>query len=165
MKSQQPAPNSSAVRITVVNTSEQTRRVDEAIARRAYEIFERRGGLGWHELEDWRRAESEIRSRLCIGLTTSQDSVLVSFYIGRFEKDSVEIWVAPRQITICGKMVRHEKESQATHPYRGLVFRVVTVPIEIEPGRVFTRTKQNFLEIHLPMAHTEQTERISARAA
>lgn len=165
MNTIQPATAANTIRITAVNSLEQARRVDEAIARRAYEIFERRGGLGWRELEDWRTAESEIRSNLCIGLTSSEDSLLVSCNSGRFEKDSMEIWVAPRQITICGKPVRDEKQLPTAHSYRGVVFGIVALPVEIEPRRVFTKTKQNFLELHLPMVHTEQTERFPAIAA
>ena len=31
------------------------------IRRRAYEIYQERGGLSGHELEDWLQAESELR--------------------------------------------------------------------------------------------------------
>lgn len=48
------------VKIIAVDSSEQTRRVQEAVARRAYEIFERRGSASSHELEDWRQAEAEL---------------------------------------------------------------------------------------------------------
>lgn len=35
--------------------------VEEEIRRRAYELFEARGGVEGHELDDWLRAEEEIR--------------------------------------------------------------------------------------------------------
>lgn len=35
---------------------------EDEIRRRAFELFEARGGQEGHELEDWLRAESEIRS-------------------------------------------------------------------------------------------------------
>lgn len=35
----------------------------EAIARRAYELYERRGGEGGHEIEDWLQAEVELTAR------------------------------------------------------------------------------------------------------
>src|SRR5215475_11349323 len=91
------------VKVMTVSPEEQTRRREEAIARRAYEIFERRGGTGWHELEDWRQAESEIRSKLCFSISSSDDSVLIGFDAAGFEGDSVEVWIAPRQMTICWK--------------------------------------------------------------
>lgn len=34
---------------------------EDEIRRRAFELFEERGGQEGHELEDWLRAESEIR--------------------------------------------------------------------------------------------------------
>ncbi|MGH7699383.1 MAG: DUF2934 domain-containing protein [Gemmatimonadales bacterium] len=34
---------------------------EEAIRRRAYELFEQRGGEPGHEHEDWARAERELR--------------------------------------------------------------------------------------------------------
>ena len=34
------------------------------IARRAYELYEQRGGEPGHELDDWLRAESDVRERL-----------------------------------------------------------------------------------------------------
>ena len=54
-------------RVVAVPASEQTRRVAEAVARRAYEIFESRGSAPWHELEDWRQAESELVRPRCSG--------------------------------------------------------------------------------------------------
>ena len=36
--------------------------VEEEIRQRAYELFEARGGQQGHELEDWLRAEEEIKA-------------------------------------------------------------------------------------------------------
>lgn len=35
--------------------------VEEEVRKRAYELFEARGGVEGHELDDWLRAEEEIR--------------------------------------------------------------------------------------------------------
>jgi Protein of unknown function (DUF2934) len=37
--------------------------IDEAIRRRAYELYEERGRKDGHDLEDWWRAEAEIVQR------------------------------------------------------------------------------------------------------
>jgi len=39
----------------------QTPNIEDEIRRRAYELFEARGGEAGQELEDWLRAEAEIR--------------------------------------------------------------------------------------------------------
>jgi hypothetical protein len=165
-------PTTNAIRVSAVNTAEQTRRIDQTIAHRAYEIFEQRGGMGWHELDDWRQAESEIRSTLCFGLTGSDDALLVAFNIANlvafnianFEKDSVEIWVAPRQMIICGKPIAPKEKAAPSHPYHGVVFRVVALPAEVEVGRVSTSLKHNFLEVRLPRVHSRQVGRALAYA-
>jgi HSP20 family molecular chaperone IbpA len=158
--------NAKTIAVTTVNATEQARRIDETIAHRAYEIFERRGGMGWHELEDWRQAESDVRSKLCFGLTSSEDSLFVGCDVAGFEEGSVEVWVAPRQMTICGKPFgpKEQTAKSETHPYRGVVFRVVSLPVEVEPGRVLISLERNFLEIHLSTVHSKQESHVRAQA-
>jgi len=140
------------ITVTEVSAAEQRRRIDQAIARRAYEIFESRGGGGWHELEDWRQAEAEIRCRLCFGLTTSVESVRVGCDGGSFEKGSMELWVAPRQLTICGKPLFPKLLPSGSAPvYRGTVFRVIVLPAVIDPKGVFAHWKSSHLELRLPI--------------
>lgn len=142
----------STIRTSEVNAAEQRRRIDQAIARRANEIFEGRGATGWHELEDWRQAESEVQSNFCFGLTTSIDAVLVAFNAASFETESIELWVAPRQITVCGKPLgANVSTSGPDTAYRGTVYRVIVLPAVIDPKRVFMRWKSSFVEIQLPI--------------
>jgi hypothetical protein len=47
------------VKLTITDANEQMRRVQEAVAHRAYAIFESRGSGSSHELQDWRQAESD----------------------------------------------------------------------------------------------------------
>ena len=46
---------------TKLAASDETRNIEDEIRRRAYELFEARGGEDGQELEDWLRAEEEIR--------------------------------------------------------------------------------------------------------
>jgi Protein of unknown function (DUF2934) len=41
--------------------------IHEMIARRAYAIYEGRGHVCGHEIEDWLQAESEVVSPVCVG--------------------------------------------------------------------------------------------------
>ena len=164
MNAQATALAENTVTVTRVSSAEQARRIDEAIAHRAYEIFERRGGLGWHELEDWRQAEAEIRSKLCIGVTSSDDALGVSCDIAGFEMGTVAIWAAPRQITISGKPISRWEPAARPNPYHGIVFRVVPLRLEVEPSRVVTTLKRHFLEIHLPIVRSRQEDLARAHA-
>src|ERR1700739_4732659 len=90
------APSHEAkVPIIPVDPQEQNRRIEAAIAARAYEIFEKRGGMGWHELEDWRKAEAEVRSKLCVGITTQDPAIFIGTDAAGFELGTLEVWVAP----------------------------------------------------------------------
>ncbi len=46
---------------TKLAATAETPNIEEEIRRRAYELFEARGGEDGHEVEDWLRAEQEIR--------------------------------------------------------------------------------------------------------
>jgi len=137
--------------VSAVSGAEQRRRIDQAIARRAYEIFASLRCAPGHELEDWRQAESEVRSNFCFGLTTSIDSVLFECDAASFEPGSLQVWVAPRQVTLSGKPLRPKQLTSGgiASVYSGTVFRVITLPVVIDPSRVYAHWKSNFLEIRL----------------
>lgn len=164
MQPWQSTPIMGAIRAVAVDATEQARRIDQAIAQRAYEIFERRGGMGWHELEDWCRAESEVRDKLCAGVTSSDDELCVSCAVAGLEMGTIGIWAAPRQITIYGKPVLHREPAARPNPYHGIIFRVVPLPLEIEPSRIVTTLKHHFLEIHLPIVGSRHESLVRAHA-
>jgi HSP20 family molecular chaperone IbpA len=154
------------IKLMSVDSDEQARRIEEAIARHAYEIFERRGGTGWHELEDWRQAESEVRGKLCFSLSTADGSFHVGFNVAHFEEGTIEIWVAPLQLTISGKPIRKKEQTGGTAPsYERVVFRTIVLPAEIEPTRAVASAKCNFVEICLPLIHVAYAEESRAQAA
>jgi HSP20 family molecular chaperone IbpA len=160
-----PSPLETSVTIVPVAPEEQNRRIDAAIAQRAYEIFEKRGGMGWHELEDWRQAETEIRSHLCIGLTTRNHTVVIGTDAAQFDPGTIEIWAAPRQITICGKSRSHGASPVQTHANaeRHMAFRQIQLPCPVDCSGARTKLHGRFLEIQLPKAMAApQAERATA---
>ena len=65
------------VKLAITDANEQVRRMQEAVAHRAYAIFESRGSGSWHELQDWGQAESELVRPLNCGRTTVGDRLVV----------------------------------------------------------------------------------------
>jgi HSP20 family molecular chaperone IbpA len=154
-----PSTRETSVPIIPVAPEEQSRRIEAAIAARAYEIFEKRGGMGWHELEDWRQAEAEVRSKVCFGFTTGDHAVVIGTDAAGFEPGTLEIWVAPRQLTICGKT-----RAQSAHPAKPhldsrehLIFRQVQLPCEVQCAGARAHHSARFLEIQLRRAESMQT--------
>jgi hypothetical protein len=59
-----PAEFSRTVSYMVDTSSHQELPDQELIRRRAYEIFEARGGQSGHEVEDWHQAEQEVKKQM-----------------------------------------------------------------------------------------------------
>jgi hypothetical protein len=150
---------SQKLKVVAVNASEQTRRVQEAVARRAYEIFENRGSASWHELEDWHQAESELVRPRCSGQMGIDGTLWVGIEATTFDEGAIEIWVAPRQLTICGKP-RAAKLGAATNRSESCsdkeaIFHVVELTCEVDPSRVTATINGPSLEIQLRKAEAE----------
>jgi HSP20 family molecular chaperone IbpA len=161
-----PSPMAKTVKIVPVSSAEQGRRIEQHIARRAYEIFEKRGGMGWHELEDWRQAESEVRSKLFIALTRSDDSLLASCSLADLEEGTVEVWTAARQMTISGRPIHDKERARKAAPwYKGTVFRTMTLPAAVEPGQALAYVKSGFVQVRLPLVRTRCEGRSRAQRA
>ncbi|HKV24369.1 MAG TPA: DUF2934 domain-containing protein [Candidatus Acidoferrum sp.] len=138
------------VQITKLAAEEQTRRIQSAIARRAYEIFVSRGSAPWHELEDWQTAEQQLLITACHGRTMLGANLWLGTSISRFCEGSIGIWVAPRQLTIFGKPRAAKKsapDKPGALPPVETLFRVIPLPVEIDPASVSARIRGLSLEI------------------
>lgn len=156
-------------KLAILSADEQTRRMQQAVARRAYEIFERRGSASWHELEDWRQAEAELVSPLCCGRTTVDGNLWIGADAAAFQEGTTEIWVAPRKITICGKprsnKVDAHRQRIGTRPDEAMIFHVLDLPVEIDPSYVTAKFNGPSLEILLRKAQAKPPQQAPAAAA
>jgi hypothetical protein len=50
--------------------------IQDTIARRAYELFESRGSVHGHDLEDWFRSEQEALLRISISIDDFEDKLI-----------------------------------------------------------------------------------------
>jgi hypothetical protein len=155
-------------KVVILNSNEQTRNIREAVACRAYELFANRGSVGGHELEDWRQAEAELAKPLCCGLMQFEANLWVEAGTAAFQSGSVEIWVAARNITICGKPCSPPVNTgDAEHGTRGwpeIIFRVLDLPVEIDPSGTTVKLNGPSMEILFKKAKTEPEQKIKAAA-
>jgi HSP20 family molecular chaperone IbpA len=73
------------------------------IARRAYELFQARGGEHGHDWEDWFRAESEVLWPVSVSLAESAQQFSVRVNVLAFNHNELKIGVEPQRIIIFGK--------------------------------------------------------------
>jgi Protein of unknown function (DUF2934) len=165
-KGEKCAMNGKRVKLTIIGGNEQKRRMQEAVAHRAYAIFESRGSGFWHELQDWGQAESELVRPLSCGRTPLGDRLWIGTDAGIFEAGTIEIWLAPRKITICGKP-RADKGVQGIGPRfrEERIFRVLDLCLDIDPSRATAKLQGLSLEILVRKARAKPRQEARAAAA
>jgi hypothetical protein len=160
------AKNGKRVKLTIIDDSEQMRRMQEAVAHRAYAIFESRGSGSWHELQDWGQAESELVRPLNCGRTTVGDRLWIGTDARIFEQGTIEIWVAPRKITICGEP-RTDEDVQGVGPRsrEGRIFRVLDLCIDVDPSHMTAKLNGPSLEVLAKKVQARPRQEAQAAAA
>lgn len=142
------------LKITSVAPIQQRKKIHDAIARRAFEICNSRGGKAGHQLEDWKCAEAEILRPLDCGFLVCDDKLDLSTDAASFEEGEIEIWAEPRRLTICGK--KHictrgaALEKVSANRESDLIFRYLDLPFEIDPAQATARFRGRTLEIECP---------------
>lgn len=132
----------------------------DVIARRAFEIFESRGGSPGHEMEDWIRAETELLHPLPLNVSESSDAYIVRAEVPGFSSKDIEISVEPCCLSITGKRETIWEEVNAkvicSECCADHIFRALDLPSDIDTSRVRTTLKDGILTVELPKARTAE---------
>jgi HSP20 family protein len=140
---------------------ERAQHISDAIARRAFELFEARGSEHGHDREDWFRAESELLTPVPATVFDTHGGFMVRAELPGFTGKDVEVRAEPKRLIIYakkrktseqekGKAVLQEKMSDE-------VFRVLDLPHEIDPGSMTANVKNEVLEVTLGGWNREMT--------
>jgi HSP20 family molecular chaperone IbpA len=128
----------------------------EAIARRAFEIFENNGRLTGNELGNWFRAESELLHPVQLELTETDDALGVRAEVPGFEAQELEINVEPRRLTLWGNHEAREEIKKGKTIYSEScaqqIMRWVELPADVDASKTSATLKDGILSIKLPKA-------------
>jgi HSP20 family molecular chaperone IbpA len=128
----------------------------EAIARRAFEIFENDGRLIGNELGNWFRAESELLHSVHLELTETDDALGVRAEVPGFEAQELEINVEPRRLTLWGIHETGEEVKKGKTVYSEScaqqIMRWVELPADVDASKTSATLKDGILSIKLPKA-------------
>jgi HSP20 family protein len=140
-----------------------------AIARRAFEIFDNNGRWLGHELEDWFRAESELLHPVHVEITETDNNLAVRAEVPGFTIKELTIDVEPRRLTITGKHEAQEESKKGKIVYSERcarqIMRVVTLPAEVDSSKVTATLKDGVLNLELPKVPHAKTVRVEPKAA
>jgi HSP20 family molecular chaperone IbpA len=138
--------------------SKQFSRINDVIARRAFELFESHGSSPGHDLEDWLRAESELLDQVPLKVTESNGEYTVRAEVPGFGSDDLEIRVEPRCLTISGKRETRQEEDNGkmirSEWCANQIFRSLDLPSEIDTSKVSTTLKDGILTVALSKIQT-----------
>ena len=148
--------------VSVHELFEHTQDALDRIARRAYEIFERRGRVDGNDREDWLLAESEILKPVKCHVQESGDHLIVHAEVPGFRPDQIKVSLEPRLLRIGGKSETSENPNDGESVMYSLghsllpaeqIFHVAELPTAVDPSKAKVTFKEGTLEIVVPKAN------------
>lgn len=135
--------------------------IRELIARRAYELFERRGRAYGFDVDDWLWAESELLYPCSHALKESPGAIVLHAELpGIFTADQLEVSIEPRRLMVSGetKVDAIYGDDKGDHAQRvpERIFRVHNLPVEVDPSKAVATLKGQVLEVVMPKGHCGQ---------
>jgi HSP20 family molecular chaperone IbpA len=144
------------------------KQLQEAIACRAYELFESRGCTHGQDREDWLHAESELLRSVPIKVSESADSLTLQAELAGFEADEIQVSAEPWRLIISGMTSQSAKQG-TEKDFSGEVvakdvFRLINLPIEVDPKQVKAILRDGILNLTLPKVAADKMSRAEASA-
>jgi HSP20 family molecular chaperone IbpA len=125
--------------------------IQRAIARRAHELFEARGGQHGHDRDDWFRAETELLAPVSSFLTESGDALSLRVNIAGFKRTEIKASVEPRRIVLLGRsQASATARKRAGNSLPSLMRSVIDLAVEINPRKTSIQFKTGTLTFELP---------------
>jgi HSP20 family protein len=140
--------------VSVHELFEHTQDVFDVVARRAFEIFERRGRLHESDREDWFLAESELLTLVRFHLSESGERLTVRAEVPGFNRQEIKVSLEPRRLIISGKTKPPEDDKSGKHPHSHkhaqLMFHVIDLPTEVDLSTSRASLNDARLEVVMP---------------
>jgi HSP20 family protein len=142
---------------------ERVQELYEAIAQRAFSIFESKGAIHGRDFDDWLEAESDFLNPLPVEFTETDTSFVVRAEAPGFLEDDIEIIVEPRRLFITGTREEVEETAEETETlgpevYFQEVFRCLDLPGEVDPSQVTAVLNDGILEIIMVKQSVEKAD-------
>ncbi len=141
----------------------------DTVTRRAFEIFETKGRILGHDLEDWLQAEAELLQPVRIEFADREGALELRAEVPGFTEKNLQIKVEPLRITIAGQREETAEREEGTTLRRerraNRVFRVIELPVEVNTEKVTATLKGGILEFKMPKAEPAGKVQVAVKAA
>jgi hypothetical protein len=129
------------VKVRIGNAAKCRKAISEAIAKRAYEIYQNQGCRTGQDRDNWRVAESELVRPLSCLVLKSNDEANISVFssvLGSKDIDEIEACIEPHSLILVG---RNGEEVVAV--------RMLPLRDEFDPSSVKLRQNGSYAEIQI----------------
>jgi HSP20 family molecular chaperone IbpA len=128
--------------------------MSQAIASRAFEIFEEAGFPHGRDLDHWFKAEAELLHPVPISINELENALTVQAEVPGFRAAELQVGVEPRRVTISGKRETKEEQKKGKAVYReqnsSEIFRVIALPVEVDTSKATATLNNGIIELTLP---------------
>ena len=145
--------------VAITRVEKLTDRIDkmtQAIAQRAYQIFEGKGYKLGRDLEDWFKAEMDLLHPVHVNIVESDENLEVKAEVPGFNEKEIEISVEPGRLTITGKRETNKEERKEKAVYSEFcsdeILRIVDLPMNVDAEQATATLKNGVLQMKLPKA-------------
>jgi HSP20 family protein len=156
----------------VENLRDRINKMSQAIALRAYEIFEGNGRKFGHDLDDWFKAEMDMLHPVHVNIAESGDKLEVKAEVPGFNEKEIEVSVEPNRLTISGKREtettkKEEKKGKTVYSEfcSNQILRIVDLPASVDTEKTTATLKNGVLQLTMPKAAKAKTIEIKPKAA
>lgn len=148
---------------------ERFQKMQDSIARRAFNLFKDAGFLPGHETENWLKAESEIFQPAPILVTENNEEVILKAEVPGFTENEIEVRVDPRRIFISGKHEQIEKEKMGKTVYSewksNEILREFDLPTQVNPDEVKAELHNGVLTVMMMKVAKPKAIAVTAKSA
>lgn len=148
---------------------ERVRELSNAVAHRAFELFNGHGRTDGHDLEDWFHAESELLHPVHLDLAESADAFTIHAEVPGFTAKELEVGIEPHRLTISGKRESSKEHKSEKTIYKeqcsNQIYRAIELPAEVDTSKVTATLKNGMLELSMPKAAKAKKVEITEKAA
>jgi HSP20 family protein len=148
--------NASVKVVEQQSLSERANQMFQAIARRAFELFESEGCPQGRDQEHWLQAEAEFLHPVPLTVTETDDVLTVRAEVPGFSAANLQIGIEPGRLTIGGRKESKEeqKKGQAivSEQRSSEILRVITLPAQVDASKATATLSNGVIELILPKA-------------
>ena len=139
------------------------------IGQRAFCFFADHGWIHGHDLDHWLKAESEFLAPVSVELSETDTELAVRAEVPGFAEKDLEIGVEPGRLFIKGKVETKSEEKKKKTIYSEIatneIFRSISLPSEIDPGKVTAVLRNGVLDVTMAKATPTNKIVVAAKAA